>query len=53
VTRQMPRNRALAALLDLEPLRNLELNGARTPQIYTVVPSNLESFRRGIASKPP
>jgi len=41
VTRQMPRNRALAALLDLEPLRNLELNGARTPQIYTVVPSNL------------
>jgi hypothetical protein len=26
-------------------LRNFELNGAPTPQIYTVVPSNLEPFR--------
>ena len=43
--------RELLQPLAVGGLRNLELNGAPTPQIYTVVPSNLESFRRGIAQQ--
>jgi hypothetical protein len=43
--------RELLEPLAVRGLRNLELNGAPTPQIYTVVPSNLKSFRRGIAQQ--
>ena len=43
--------RELPGPLAVGGLRNLELNGAPTPQIYTVVPSNLESFRREIAQQ--
>ena len=43
--------RELLQPLAVGGLRSLELNRAPTSQIYTVVPSNLESFRRGIAQQ--